>query len=302
MSHSLPPHQPTMTKMKQSLSRVGPIVTPVVVIADVALVASGVLSVRNGVMFGAATEALVWVLAISRAVIGVREYRHSRQRGVTLLRAVEDGLAKLVPRKVAHVLLLEPQLWKALALFVTGRATRPKEGTFSYWQGMKTFMLIVSVWSIVEFVGVSLLVGLLWGDHWWAWLIVAIHAYGIVWLLGLLASFVTTPHRIEDDEFVLADGCLLEGRIKLDDIESVHQVKAVVPGFGGRTGLQVEDDGHTALIAFGPNASVRLSLRQGRRIEWWGRDVTEHVRTITFSADNPQQLVATLRGRGEPPT
>ncbi|MDA8279418.1 MAG: hypothetical protein M0Z63_03200 [Actinomycetota bacterium] len=99
-----------------------------------------------------------------------------------------------------------------------------------------------------------------------------------------------------------ADGCLLEGRIKLDDIESVHQVKAVVPGFGGRTGLQVEDDGHTALIAFGPNASVRLSLRQGRRIEWWGRDVTEHVRTITFSADNPQQLVATLRGRGDPPT
>lgn len=38
-----------------------------------------------------------------------------------------------MPRNVAHVLLLEPQLWKALALLVSGRARRRRAGTFSYW-------------------------------------------------------------------------------------------------------------------------------------------------------------------------
>lgn len=291
-----------MASPKQILSRSGPIVTPIVLIADVILVASGVLSVRKGVVYGAAIEALVWVLAISRAIVAIRQYRRSRQSGMTFLRAVEDGLAKLVPRKVAHVVLLEPQLWKALALFVTGRAARLRHGTFSYWHGMRSFVLVLSVWSIVEFAGVSLLIGFIWSDHWWAWFIIAVHAYGIIWLLGVLASFVTMPHRIEKDEFVLADGCLLEGRVKLHDIASIQQVKATVPGFGGRTGLVLQDGGRDALIAFGPSASVRLCLRPGGKVQWWGRDIDADVRTITFSADDPRQLVDALTATvSEPP-
>jgi len=164
---------------------------------------------------------------------------------------------------------------------------------------MKGLLLIVSIWSVVEFVGVSTLVGLIWGNHWWAWLIVGLHAYGIIWLMGLLASFVTTPHRIEGDEFIFADGCLLEGSVKLDDIARVEQVKEIQPGFGGRTGLVLKDGGHSALFAFGPQVSVRLTLKPGARVDWRGRDVDADVRSVAFSADDPQALINALQAQAQ---
>ncbi|MHB8295744.1 MAG: hypothetical protein ACYDH5_14200 [Acidimicrobiales bacterium] len=205
-------------------------------------------------------------------------------------------MSKLMPRKVARVLLLEPQLWKALALLVSGRARRRRAGTFSYWHAMMGLMLIVSIWSAVEFVGVTTLVGLLWGDHWWAWLIIGLHAYGFIWLMGLFASFVTVPHRIEGDEFVFADGCLLEGSVKLDDIAAAERVKEVSPGFGGRSGLVLKDGGHSALIAFGPQVSVRLTLKPGARVDWRGREVGAGVRSVALSADDPEALLNALVG------
>jgi hypothetical protein len=271
-------------------------VAAVVVVAEVIPVSVGTLSARSGIVLGTVVEVLLCVAAVAGGIVVLREARRRRE-GTTFLGALENGLATFLPRRTAHLVLLEPLLWKALFDLTRGRSRRDRAAiTFSYWRQLQGFLVVLGVLSAVELVAVDVLVGVVWGSHWWAWLVVAVHAYGLALLAGLVASFVTRPHRIERGELVFADGCLLEGRVRLKDIVGVRRVREPAPGLGGRSGLVLRDDGTGALVAFGPVASVRLELVPGARVTWWGRDVPDGVRTVTISADDPDGLVAALVG------
>ncbi len=298
-----PPDRPGTTGTTGTTGRarrvLGRVVLPValgLVAADAVLVSTGALGVRSGVVLGTAVEALLWAGALAGGIAVLREARRRRRGGATFLRALEDGLATVLPRRVAHVLLLEPLLWKALVHLATGRSRGRRATTFSYWRQLEGFLVVLAVWSVVELVAVGVVLGVVWGRHWWAWLVVAVHAYGLVLLAGLVASLVTTPHRIEGGELVFADGCLLEGRVRLEDVATVRRVRETAPGFGGRTGLVLSADGRDALVAFGPTASVRVDLVPGARVTWWGREVPDGVRSVTLSADDPQRFVEAVTG------
>src|SRR5262245_33254720 len=82
--------------------RLGPWATPVLVVVEVALVWSGVFQVRTAIVVGLVVEALLWATAVSRTIAAVREFGRGRSGGLDIWQALEDGLAQLVPRRVAR--------------------------------------------------------------------------------------------------------------------------------------------------------------------------------------------------------
>ena len=58
-----------------------------------------------------------------------------------------------------------------------------------------------------------------WG--WLKWALLALGVYAILWLLGLYASLVALPHRLEGEGLRLRHGVLAEGFVPYGEIETV---------------------------------------------------------------------------------
>src|SRR3954451_17706968 len=87
---------------------------PLLVLANVALVWSGALQAGEVILVGAAVELALLVVASRQVFVAAGRYRRDRAAGRDLEWALEDGLAVLLPRRVARVAALEPRLWVCL--------------------------------------------------------------------------------------------------------------------------------------------------------------------------------------------
>lgn len=85
--------------MKRALK----VLVPLVVLAEVILVLSGVMDFGDAVILMAGLEALLFVAGLGGLVLVVRRYRRGRRVGMDAWRALEDGLSLRRPSGISSV-------------------------------------------------------------------------------------------------------------------------------------------------------------------------------------------------------
>lgn len=237
--------------------RVGPWATPTLVVVEVILVWSGLLALRTAVAVGVSLEVLLSVTVASRIFAGAREFRTVRDGGADVWQAAEESLALLVPRRLARLIVIEPRLWVCLGHWVTGRHYRRRNThSYRYDAALRPLLWAVVALVVVEGTALDFVLAFTTAGSAWIWLSVGVHAYAIVGLLGITASFATRPHLLDTHALILRDGVFAELVVPYTAITSARTVRT--SNFG-RSGLKIDAELGTAILAHG-DATVAITL------------------------------------------
>ncbi len=277
------------------LRAAGPWATPVLVAAEVVLVWSGLMAVRTAVVVVIGVEVVLAVTVAGRAVVAIRRFRAGRASGVDGWAAAEDGLAAMIPRRAAHLLLIEPRLWISLARWISGRHDgRRAPAAFRYDGRLRPLLWVAVALVVVEGAAVELVLALTVHQRIWLAVSLALHLYAVFGLVGILAGFATRPHVIEGGLLRLRDGVFTEILVPTDAIRRAR--RAGRPSFG-RSGPKVH--GRRMLLAHG-DADVELTLDAGQPITVIPSvELSGIVDTLSITVDDPggflEQLAAHRR-------
>ena len=274
--------------MKRKAERALKWLLPTLVLTEAALVWSGVLSVRDAVIVVAGIEVLLTLIGARQMFVAMRRYRQGRGSGLDAWSALEDGLAVVLPRKVARIVVLEPRLWVCLFRWVF-RRTKLREGEFGYHKRSTMDMLVLLVVLVgpVEALALHLLVP--WA--WLRWSLLAVEVYGTFWILGFYASLSALPHRIEEAGVRLRYGAFARVFVPYTEIESVG--RAVLRAPGGGDGLRAAPEEEAAYFAITGKTNLTLGLKAPQTIEGLFRSVGP-VGRIHLWADEPKLFAREL--------
>lgn len=271
--------------------RAAPWCTPVLVVTDVVLVVSGVLTVGRAVLIVAVVELLLAATVVSSLVVASRRYRRARQAGFDRWQAAENALAELVPRRLARFILLEPRLLFGLLEPLRRRRSSIAPLTFRYDGGLRALLTVAIVLVIVEGVVVDGLVALITEDSTWLWIVLGAHVYGLVILLALRTSFATHPHQATPTGLRLRDGVFSTVDIPYAAIRAIRPARH---HHVGRSGLKLDREQQQAVLAFG-DTTVELELDQHQRIVVDGRASDTPLVRFRFSVDDPIGILSAIR-------
>lgn len=263
-------------------------------VGNIALAWSGVIDMQAGLAIGLLLELLLLCLAISGLVMAVRTYRRDRSAGLDVAQAVENGLAILLPRRVARLIALEPRILYYVARWLFRRRDLA-EGEYTYNKGsiMSAFVAMLVVTTPAELLLAELL--LPWPIVKWILGIAAL--YGLLWIAGLAVSLRVLPHRLESRGLRLHYGLLASGFVPYSAIASVEtgNVKLKLPQGAGE-GLYVPKGSPVAYLAVGNKANITLHLREPITL-MRVLSSTPPVTKIVLAADNPAALAGALKER-----
>lgn len=278
--------------------RAAPWATPAVVILEVALVWSGRISLGTAIGVVVVVEIVLLVTVADRAFAARRAFGQARGAGGDRWRAVEVALAEMLPRPLAKMILVELRLFGCLLGWPRAHRRRnavPDGQEFRYDASLRpilwmAFGLVILEGAVLDLVLAAALPGSIW-----VWVVLGLHVYGAIWLLGMLASLATRPHLLTDHALILRDSILAEVVIEYDAI-----LGAAVSRHSnfGRSGFTVDDAEQTALLAYG-DATVALTLDPAVPVYVGDGDAIA-LRTLRLTADEPSELLHALEARGVP--
>ncbi|MGH3928185.1 MAG: hypothetical protein ACRDTT_35870, partial [Pseudonocardiaceae bacterium] len=246
---------------RSPFSRVAPWLIPVLVVVEIVLVVVGQLGLGTAVGLAVLVELLLVVTVVGRTAAGIRRFRAGRTAGLNPWAAAEDGLAELVPRRLAQIILLEPRFWARLARWLTGRHEGRAPTAFSYHRGLRTLTWTMFTLVFVEGAAVEVFLAIVVPHTAWPWVALVAHLYGLAWLVGFHASLATRPHLITAHELRLRDGILTEVVVPYAALKDARLVTR--PSFG-RSGFKIDESGRVATMAYG-DINVTLTLQPGQR-------------------------------------
>lgn len=273
--------------MKRLWGRAGPWLTLVLVLVEVVLVWTSVLTLLDAVIIIVVVELLIAVTALSRGYSAVRAFRSGRAGGRDGWTAAEDALARMLPPTVAKVLLIEAHMWVCLVRWLGRR--RPVGTTFGYGAALRPLLLIVLWMVIMEGIVVeAVLVAVLGHTSPWVWIALGLHVYGLIWIGGFLGSLRVLPHELDEQSLRLRDSVFAVYTVPLMGIASVVRRTRTRTG---RSGFVVEDG--AAVLAYG-DTTVRVVLTPAAVISAGSEPVKDPVRTIDLTVDEPEVFVTAL--------
>ncbi len=266
---------------------------PVLILAEAGLVWLDLLDIGEAILVVAAVEALLLLVGGYGLLAAVREYRRRRVSGLDGWRAIEDGLAVLLPKAAARLVVSEPRLFLCLVKWAF-RKIRLREGEFSYHKRSTFDMLILTVVLVtpVEVLVIELLLQAFLPLLWLRSLLLILAVYAVFWMLGFHASRVTLPHRLEETRLRLHHGVFAEGSIPYSGIRNARLDRRKAPKWGD--GLQISGD--EAYLAIGGSADVTLELRPPRPLQGFFKP-TKPVDTVHLAADEPERFLRELEKR-----
>ncbi len=285
------------------LRRVGPWLTPALVVAEVALASSGLLPLREAVASAVAVELALWVVVAARVVAGARRFRSARRGGADAWRAAEDALAAVVPRSFARVILLEPRLWACLVRWAIRRHAGVSSASLTYHRQVRGLMGVAAALVAVEGAVADVLLFVLLPGSAWRWAVLGAHVYALVVVGGLHASFATRPHLVVDGNLVVRDGIFHEIVIPLGAITTARRERRAN---SGRSGLRCDPGTRGATVALG-DATVALGIDPAATVAVDGVRLRPRVANLAITVDEPDLLLAALdrgtarRGGRTPP-
>jgi hypothetical protein len=255
---------------------------------------TGLFDARAAAIVLAGLEVLVLAVAGRQILLAIRRYRRDRTAGLDVWAALEEGLAVLLPRPLARLAALEPRLWYCLGRWLARRGRRTAETEFPYHRRslVGAIVIVALLTAPVEVLFFELVIP-------WPWLrllLLVVAVYSFIWLLGLYASLVVLPHRLEPSALRLRYGALAEGRIPYTAIATAERARRSAPG--GRDGARVADEGGARALYLGVGGRTDLTLRLREPQTFSGlRGPTPPVETVHLATDDPDRLARALAER-----
>ncbi len=182
----------------------------------------------------------------------------------------------------------EARLWWSLVRWVLRRPVGVGPGGVAFgYAGAVTPLLVVFIGvSAVEIPILHLM--LPWQTA--RYIALALGAYGLLWMIGLLAAVRVHPHVVEPDGLRIGNGMSTGFRIPWDAVDRVRVRRRSVPP-GGETQALPEKHGTVLVLGVGGQTSVDLTLRAPRTVPV-RRTKGEPVIELRIHADDPEGLVA----------
>ncbi len=266
---------------------------PAMLLIEGALIWSGELGFGGAILVVAGIEVVLLLVGVGESILVVRRYREDRRAGLDAWTALEGGLSLILPHPVAKLVVSEPRLFVCLARWAFGR-DGSDESEFAYGKGspLGTFIVMVLLTAPIEVVFWELLVP--WA--WLRWALLILSVYSVLWLLGLYASRVTLPHRLEEHGLRLRQGIFAEAFVPYAEAEGIEKKRRKSPR--GGDGLQISAEEDAAYLAINGNVDLALALRSPLTVRGFLKD-TSPVRTIHVAADEPERMLREVRRRLE---
>jgi len=192
-----------------------------------------------------------------------------------------------------RALLFELSLYRSLFRWGLRRpvADTPEERPVGYSQLVAPVLWLWIFGSAVEVVVVHLL--LPWDSLRTAALVIGI--WGLLWMIGLLASMRAYPHLVAPDYVRVRQGPRVDLRIPWADVESVTARRRELPSSIRAVQVQ-EADGETDLhVAVSGETNVSMVLRRPLALRTPGGEVTAD--RVSLMVDDPKAFLADVRQR-----
>lgn len=187
-----------------------------------------------------------------------------------------------------EALLLELALYRSLARWVARRPDVPAASTpIGYGRLAGPMMWLWIFGSAVEVVVLDLVL------HRWLpplrlpFLVLGV--WGVLWMLGLLASMRVRPHLLSDTELVVRSGARTRVVVPLAALADTRGVTHRLPGV---VRTLHEDDG-LLLVGLGSETNLELVLSSPTTLATSGGPRT--VSRVGLWVDDPREVAATLR-------
>lgn len=266
-------------------------VLPVLLLIEGGLVWSGRLGLKDALIVVAIIEALLVVAVVGEILLVARRYRRGRSEGLDFWTALEDGLAEMMPRKLARILTMEPRLFACLARWAL-RRTQPAEGEFGYHgkSQLGYIVLMVVMTAPVEVLIFEILIP--WA--WLRWTLLVLSVYAVFWILGFQASLAALPHRLETGGVRLRYGLFAEVFVPYAEISGVERAARKAPKSGD--GLQAVPEEGAVYLAINGKTDLTVRLREPHPVRGFFKN-PEPAAEVHFAADDPERFLRDLRRR-----
>lgn len=184
----------------------------------------------------------------------------------------------------------EGEMWRSMWLWVR-RRRRPAADTFGYAGAAKPILGVFIGLSLVELPIFDLIVRHVVPWRPARWIVLVLGVWGLLWMIGLLASLIVHPHSIDDEGLHVRRGAGIDVLVPWENIESVGKRYRSVPS--GRS-VRVEEEGERRVLNLGKQTSVDVRLRRPMTFDLpTGR--TEPIDEVRLGADDPDSLVRAAR-------
>jgi hypothetical protein len=118
-------------------------------------------------------------------------------------------------------------------------------------------------------------------------------AYGLIWMVGMLASLRVHPHIVADSGLRIRNATTVDITIPWDAIAAVRtRYRSLPPGRSIR--LEQSESGPILHIAVSSQSSIDVALRQPTTVRL-PKGPSEPITQLRFYADDPHALVARAR-------
>jgi hypothetical protein len=259
----------------------------VIPLVDVALVLTGVLSLRTGIVVALVLEALLAVVLVVEAAAFRRAYRAVRRDGGGRRVGLVAGAEAVWPPVVLRLARAEAGVVRALWWAARRRsAVGPDDEPLPYAGRFGLVLGAVTALGVLETTVVHVL--LPWETA--RWVLLAVSLYALVWVLGCGLSLFQHPHLLRDDELVLRFGHFRTVAVPLAGLVAVRRS---VESEHERTLVR---DGDRLVLSVMGDTDVELRFDPPVRVAGQGEPVSR----VAFWADDPQAVVRLLRDRAVP--
>ncbi|RBY78333.1 hypothetical protein DQ238_12735 [Geodermatophilus sp. TF02-6] len=261
--------------------------TALVPLTSAALVTTGVLDLRAGLLVALALEAALAVLLLVEAVPFRRAYRVARRTGAGRLAAAVVGAEAVWPPVVVRLARAEVGILRLLWWAVRRREdVGPGDTALGYAGRFGVVLVVLTVLGVLETGVLHVLV--LWETVRWGLVVVSV--YALVWSVGFASSPRQHPHLLRDGELVLRSGHLHAFAVPLSGLVAAR--RSVVSDHR-RT---VVHDGERLVVSVMGDPNVELRLDPPVRVA--GREGP--VARVAFWVDDPQAVARLLHDRTVP--
>jgi hypothetical protein len=260
-------------------------VAPTIVLAEVCLVWTSVVSLGDAVVAGLLMELLLAGIVITEFALARRTYRASKTRGADGQEALNQALSTVLPAPVAKAVGMGFGLFRALWRWVRRKPDVP-EGyvILTYGAEIKPIMWALVFLVPLEILAVEFLVP--WSVVRLILLVVSV--YGTLWVLGFIAALSVRPHTVGGGRMVLRFAHFVQIAIPLVLVESVRTARHS----GYRRAVQI--DYGVLAMPIGDSTTLSVMLREPYPVAPKLGKPLQEVREIRFAADNTREAVRAL--------
>ncbi|MET8119482.1 hypothetical protein [Micromonospora sp. NPDC005291] len=190
----------------------------------------------------------------------------------------------------------EGAMWRSLYVWARRRPLplTPGDDPFGYLDVVKPILGIFIALSAIEIPIFDLIVSNVVPWRPARWIVLVLGVWGLLWMLGLLASMKIHPHVVGDTGLRVRLSSGIDLWIPWTDVEALHKRYRSLPS-SKSVQIELEGDRRVLHISVGSQTSVDVRLRRPMTFDLPGGR-TEPVDEVRLYADDPAGLLRSARG------